>query len=135
MIINMRKKAFFLILITGVVFGGLSCYNDNLSELTPSSGVSNGSCDTTGVITYSNQVVAILNTHCGINNSCHSSRNTSGYDLSSYSGVKAVIASGKLVSSITWTGSSSRMPENGPQMNSCNIIRIRKWIDEGALNN
>lgn len=113
----------------------LSCYNDNLSELTPSSGISGGSCDTTGVMTYSSHVVPVLQANCGINNGCHSSRNTSGYDLSNYTGVKAVVASGKLISSITWTGSASRMPENGSKMNDCNILKIQKWIDDGARNN
>jgi hypothetical protein len=135
MIINMNKKVLFFFLLLGVISALVSCYNDNLSELTPSTGVSGGSCDTTGVVTYSNQIVAVLKTNCGINNSCHSSRNTSGYDLSSYEGVKAVVISGKLISSITWSGSATRMPENGSKMNACNITKIQKWIDDGANNN
>lgn len=128
-----RVSLFFLMLLTiGML---ISCYNDNLSEMTPASGVAGGSCDTTGVMTYSLHVSVVLKTNCGTSNSCHSSRNTSGYDLSTYQGVKAVVVSGKLISSITWTGSATRMPESGPKMNECNIIKIQKWIDEGALNN
>jgi len=130
----MKKIALLLlILITGGVL--ISCYNDNLSEMTPSSDVSGGSCDTTAVITYSNHVAVVLKTNCGTGNSCHSSRNTSGYDLSTYESVKALTVSGKLMSSITWTGSATRMPENGPKMSECNISKIQKWVERGALNN
>ena len=121
-----------LLFILGIMF---SCYNDNLSELTPSSGVSGGSCDTTGVITYASHIAPMLKTNCGTANSCHGRNNTSGYDLSTYAGVNSARASGKLISSITWTGSAIRMPENGSKMNSCNIVKIQKWIDAGALNN
>ncbi|PZR39876.1 MAG: hypothetical protein DI538_05660 [Azospira oryzae] len=122
----------FLLSLLGLM---ISCYNDNLSELTPSSGVSGGSCDTTGVITYTNHIAPILRTNCGTSNSCHGRNNTSGYDLSAYAGVNSATASGKLINSINWTGNAVRMPENGPKMNSCNIIKIQKWIDAGALNN
>jgi len=92
-------SSFFLaIAIVGLV---VSCYNDNLSELDPSSGVSGGSCDTTGLITYADHIAPLLKTNCGTSNSCHGSKNTSGYNLSTYSGVRATVASGKLISSIT----------------------------------
>lgn len=124
-----------MLMMAGVIIGLASCYNDNLSEMTPSSGVAGGSCDTTGVMTYSNHIVSVLKTNCGTNNSCHSSRNTSGYDLSSYGGVKAVAVSGKLMSAITWTGSAARMPENGSKMSECNVLKIQKWVNDGAKDN
>lgn len=129
------KKSILFFLILSIITVLVSCYNDNLSEMTPSSGVAGGSCDTTGVMTYSAHVSVVLKTNCGTSNSCHSIRNTSGYDLSSYQGVKAVAASGKLISSITWTGSATRMPESGPKMSECNILKIQKWVDQGALDN
>ncbi|HEY5749314.1 MAG TPA: hypothetical protein VIU12_24770 [Chryseolinea sp.] len=129
------KKMHAFILLLVVVGIASSCYNDNLSELTPSSGVSGGSCDTTGVMTYASHVRPILDTNCGTGNSCHGRNNTSGYDLSTYAGVHSVAVNGKLNSSITWTGQSVRMPENGSKMNSCNIIKIQKWINAGALDN
>jgi hypothetical protein len=134
-IINAMKKGFSIGLVLTILVFMFSCYNDNLSELTPSSGVRGGSCDTTGVITYASQIAPMLRTNCGTANSCHGHNNTSGYDLSTYAGVNSATVSGKLISSITWTGSAIRMPENGSKMNSCNIIKIQKWIDAGALNN
>lgn len=129
----MRKiySSGFMMLASCILF---SCYNDNLSELAPS-GVPGGACDTTGIITYSHHIAPMLNTNCGTGNSCHGSNNISGYDLSNYTGVHSAVVSGKLISSITWTGSAIRMPENGSKMNSCNIIKIKKWINAGALNN
>ena len=129
------KKMHAFILLLVVVGIASSCYNDNLSELTPSSGVSGGSCDTTGVMTYASHVRPILDTNCGTGNSCHGRNNTSGYDLSTYAGVHSVAVNGKLNSSITWTGQSVRMPENGSKMNSCNIIKIQKWINAGESDN
>ncbi|HEY9045947.1 MAG TPA: hypothetical protein VIN08_08625 [Ohtaekwangia sp.] len=129
------KKIYSIALLLFILSILFSCYNDNLSELTPSSGVSGGSCDTTGVMSYSVNIAPILRSNCGSSNSCHNHNNTSGYDLSSYTGVYSVAVSGKLISSITWTGSATRMPENGSKMNSCNIIKIQKWVDAGALNN
>lgn len=122
----------FLLSLIGLMF---SCYNDNLSELDPAAGVGGGSCDTTGMITYANQIAPLLKTNCGTSNSCHSSNNTSGYTLSTYSGVRAVVANGRLMNSINWTGSAIRMPQDASKMNDCKIATIQKWIDAGALNN
>jgi hypothetical protein len=128
------KKIYPVLLVLFIIGVMFSCYNDNLSELTPSSGVA-GSCDTTGVMTYSLKVAPILQSNCGSANSCHGSNNTSGYDLSSYTAVHVLVTNGKLINSINWTGSVTPMPQNGSKMNSCNIIKIQKWIDSGALNN
>lgn len=125
----------FVLLVVSCVY---SCYYDNLSELTPSSGVKGGTggcSDTAAVVSYANHVVPILQTNCGINNSCHGANNTSGYNLSAYNGVKAVAVSGTLMKSITWTGGVSPMPQNGNKMSDCNISVIQKWVDAGALNN
>ena len=129
------KNVLSTILIIAIVGLMAACYNDNLSELDPSSGVSSGSCDTTDVITYANHIVPLLKTNCGTSNSCHGRNNTSGYNLSTYAGVQASVASGKLLSSITWTGSAIRMPENASKMNDCKIATIQKWMAAGALDN
>ncbi|MEI9935369.1 MAG: hypothetical protein WDM71_11105 [Ferruginibacter sp.] len=130
----MRKLFFIFLLLAGLMYLS-SCYKDNLSELTPSSGVTIVPCDTSGIISYSAQVIPIMQVNCGINSSCHSSSNISGYNLSTYTGVNAVAQNGNLVSAINWTGSVAPMPQNAPQMNSCNITLIEKWVNAGHLNN
>lgn len=129
------KKLITPLIILLCSVGISSCYSDNLAELTPASGLSILTCDTTGTISYMSQILPVLQNNCGINNSCHSSNNTSGYDLSTYTGVHNVVRSGMLLSSITWSGSPSNMPKNGSKMSDCNITKIQKWISAGALNN
>ena len=129
----MNRKFLFFIMV-GVMLIFHACYYDNLSALTHSSDLP-GACNTTGVMTYSLSIAPILQANCGTGNSCHNSSNSNGNDLSSYAAVNAAVANGKLISSITWTGSASRMPQNGSQMNNCNIIKIQKWIATGAPNN
>lgn len=133
------KKLFFIAFLGAAILMMAACYNDNLSELTPASGVKGGTgagaCDTAGVMSYSSHVLPVLQTNCGINNSCHGSNNTSGYNLSTYTGVRSVALNGKLISSITWTGSASHMPQNAPKMTDCNIAKIQKWVNTGSLNN
>lgn len=129
-----------LLLLTG--FAGISlmssCYNDNLAEMTPSTvqtSTSGGPCDTMKAMSYNSDIVPILQNNCGTGNSCHSSSNTSGYDLSSYTAVYAVAVSGKLVSAIDWDGTVTPMPQGGSKMIDCNIAKIRKWVAAGAPNN
>ncbi|MEI8279768.1 MAG: hypothetical protein WCG87_08375 [Bacteroidota bacterium] len=129
------KKLIKPLFIFGSALAMSSCYSDNLAELTPSNGLGALTCDTTGTISYMSQIVPILQNNCGVNNSCHSSSNTSSYDLSTYTGVHNVVRSGQLLSSITWSGSPSNMPKNGSKMSDCNITKIQKWITAGALNN
>ncbi len=129
----MRKIFFIFLLLAGLMYLS-SCYKDNLSKLMPSSGITIP-CDTSGAISYSAQIVPILQANCGINSSCHSSGNISGYNLSTYAGINAVAQNGYLVSAISWTGSVAPMPQNAPQINSCNIALIEKWVNAGHLNN
>jgi hypothetical protein len=129
------KSVLFLFLILATIGLMVSCYNDNLAELDPSSSVKGGSCDTTGIMSYANHIAPLLRTNCGTSNSCHNSNNTSGFNLSTYAGVYSTVANGKLISSITWTGSATRMPEATSKMNDCKIATIQKWIDAGALDN
>ncbi len=131
----MKKLLVFVLLFGGVLYTS-SCYKDNLSQLTPASGVTTPTCDTAGTISYSAQVVPILQNNCGTNNSCHSTGNSnSGYDLSTYAGVNGQAANGNLVNAISWTGNVPQMPQGGLQMGACNIATIKKWVDQGHLNN
>ena len=139
-------KKLIAILIFAIFLGFVSsCYKDNLAEMTAGSnltgtvgtgsGTGTGTCDLTGTMLFSTHVVPILQTNCGTNNSCHGSRNSSGINLSTYTGVKSAVSSGRLMASINWTGGASRMPQGGSKLSTCNISRIQKWIDAAALNN
>jgi hypothetical protein len=112
---------FFLLVTTS------SCYYDKEEILYP-----DGVCDTANV-TYSRSVTPVLSANC---TSCHGGNTPSaGISLDNYNGIKAVADNGKLWGAVSHTAGFSPMPKNSAKMNSCNITKIKKWIDAGALNN
>lgn len=103
-------------------------------------GATNDSCttvNTTGCntknIMYQAHVNPILKTYC---TGCHSGNGASGgINLATHTGVKAAAESGKLYSSIAWSGGAAKMPQNQAQLPACYINQIKAWIDGGRLNN
>lgn len=130
----MKLKTFLFsgLVVVALLFAS-GCYYDNFSELHPSLGEN---CDTTHVMSYANDIVPILNNSCGTNNSCHGPSSTASIDLSTYAGVYAKVSDTFLYSSLIWDGNASNMPKNSTtQLSSCSIVKIKKWIDNGAPNN
>ena len=113
-----------------------SCYYDNFTELHPGNNLS-GACDSTkATVSYSNDIVPILNNSCGTNNSCHGTSNNSFVDLTNYAGVSNSAQQYLLYNSVAWIGTASKMPKGSQtKISDCNIALIRKWIDAGAPNN
>jgi cytochrome c5 len=124
-----KKNSFILLGIALFLLSLLtnSCYNDKEEILYPQS-----VCDTAN-ITYSRSVVPVLSANC---TSCHGGNTPSaGISLDNYNGIKTVADNGKLLGAVSHTAGFSPMPKNGAKMSSCNITKIKKWIDAGALNN
>lgn len=89
-------------------------------------------CDTVAV-TYSASVKPIITTKC---QGCHSSSLPGGgIELSTYNGVKATVNNGKLWGSVNFMTGFSAMPKNGTKLSTCELAKIKKWIDVGAPNN
>ncbi|MCC6251862.1 MAG: hypothetical protein IT238_05320 [Bacteroidia bacterium] len=114
-----------------------ACYYDNLEDLHPAPIVipglvtPNSGCDTVKDISYQTDILPIFISNCGSNNSCHNSNSNSGYDLSTYEGT--LLAKDLLISSITWDGTVTNMPQNSSQkLNDCYIAIIKKWVNTGA---
>ena len=109
-----------------------SCYYDKLEEIKPTvnTGTNTTSCtDTAGVTDYTNKVKPIMDTYC---KGCHSGGTPSGgILLDNFASVKAQGESGKLLSSVNWDGTASKMPKNGSQLTDCKIQVIKKWISTG----
>jgi len=87
-------------------------------------------CDTTGVVTYQNQIATLLSKNC---TSCHSAANASkGIILDNYASVKTYLDNGKLLAAVK--GTSIQMPP-GYSITSCELREIVLWKANGALQN
>lgn len=123
-------KSVITIIICIILVSTQACYYDKAELLYPSSG-----CDTTNV-TYSQAVKPIVNAYCI---SCHSSgaNNSLGgaINLETYSNILVQVQNGKLLKAIQHEEGASPMPKNQQKLSQCNITKIEKWINSGALNN
>jgi hypothetical protein len=133
--IDMKKIRLLFALSVTVCF--TSCYYDKTDELYPTLPTS-AICDTTSVtITYTSDIVTIMNQSCGAGNSnCHKSGNTaSGINLDNYSEVNDAVLDGSLLGSILHTSGYKPMPQGGGTLDACSINKIKSWINHGALEN
>jgi Planctomycete cytochrome C len=110
----------FLVSTTG-------CYYDKEEVLYPDT-----ICDTANV-TYSRSVIPILSSNCI---TCHGGNTPSaGIKLDTYADVKVQATNGRLWGAVSHAASYSPMPKNAAKMSTCNLTKIKKWLDAGALNN
>jgi len=124
-------KLFAFIFLTLLVVFFSSCYYDNLGELKPENAANQSGCDTTAAISYSNQIVPILEENC--TGGCHNPV-SSGFDLTSYTAVNNIALDGSFLGSVQWLPSFRAMPASA-KISDCNIAKIRLWIAQGSLNN
>lgn len=122
------------LVIAAVSFFVTGCTNDKGEDLikpvtaptTPGSG-----CDTASAISYSAQIVPIINSKCI---SCHGASN-GGTKLHDWTNVNAKAVSGKLYGAVAWNGSALNMPQGGSKISDCDIAKVKKWAAAGAPNN
>lgn len=116
-----------LIIPALLLFLATSCYYDNEEYLYPANG-----CDTTNV-TYSGTIGSILETNC---NNCHNPGSPNGgVILNNYDDLKVVVNNGRFWGSVNHEQGYQPMPQNLPKLSECNLTKIKKWIDDGALDN
>lgn len=126
------SKSLITLFVVGSFF--TACKYDQYETLTKKNEPS--VCDTSGTITYSGDIVPIMNASCGLNNNaCHSTTSSSGIDLNQYSVIDAQVVSNRFLSSIIHDGNASPMPKNAPKLPECDINKIKRWINTGHLNN
>ncbi len=114
----------FCLLATG-------CYYDKEEELYPQG--TGSTCVTTSV-SYSTTINIILQNYGCI--SCHSSASApGGVVLQGYTNVKTQATNGRLYGSINHSPGYVPMPLGRPKMNTCDIAKVKAWIDAGAPNN
>jgi len=87
----------------------------------------------TGTVTYSKDITAALS-NC---QSCHSgSAPSGGVNLSNHAGVKTVGDNGKLYNAVSQNGQAQSMPPSpAPKLSTCDISKIKSWVDAGCPNN
>ena len=116
-----------------ILVGAYACTKNSEDKLTASSG-STTTCDTTNM-TYTADVVPILQANCY---SCHGSSSNSGSGgivLEGYANLKPYATNGDLVGNITYAAGHDPMPENAPMLPSCEINTIIDWVNRGIQNN
>jgi mono/diheme cytochrome c family protein len=103
-----------------------SCYYDKEDVLYPST-----SCDT-ATVTYSQTINPIMVGNCNI---CHSKALANGGVVTdNWDSLSSVARRGKLWPAVSHTGPKP-MPQGADKLSDCNLGKIKKWINEGSLNN
>lgn len=123
------KRYFLAVLISiGLISAFLqSCSYENKEELFPAT-----DCDVS-MVTYSGHIVPLLDENC---NGCHSTSEASGgYILDTYQDVLPVAEDGLLFCVVNHDDNCSEMPKNLPKLQECDILTLKTWIDDGALEN
>ena len=106
-----------------------ACYYDK-EELLYGKGTT--TCDTTAV-TYAGTIAPMMSANC---NSCHSGSAASGGVITStYTSLKVIASNGSLVHSVNWDNGFSSMPKGGSKLPTCDLAKIKKWVNLGAPNN
>jgi len=125
----MKNKIYHIFSLITLLTLFSSCYYDNEEELYQ---FTKKNCDTTNV-TYTQVIVPIIQNSC---NSCHSTTIASGGIITdNYSALRTIALNGKLLGTISYSPGYSPMPKGTGKLSDCKIIQIRKWINNGSLNN
>ena len=111
----------------------ISCSKQSADQLTmqPPGGAT---CDTVGM-TYTNDIIPILNANCY---GCHGTGNTAGSGgilLEGYANLKPYADNGVLKGNITHAPGFVAMPYGLPKLDDCTINKILDWINQGSPNN
>jgi hypothetical protein len=118
-----------------------ACTNANTENLDPKSSnnqTPNGTnLDTVpNVVSLSTHILPIFNKYNCTDGSCHGGSSTSGgVFLGSYNGIKIVASNGLLYNSVAKNGQATSMPIGSQKLNDVELAIIKKWIDNGTLNN
>jgi len=124
------KKILVPSLIVTVIFLN-GCYYDTESLLYPTAAAN---CDTTN-ITYSVTIRNILQNNNCFN--CHSGTAASGGNvvLDNYANSKQYAQNGRLYGSINHDAGYVPMPQGGNKLTTCDLKKVKIWIDSGTPNN
>lgn len=116
--------------MTLVMVFGQSCSYENEEELFPP--IDPNACDVS-MVSYQQHVAPIIVDNCFI---CHSGSDpVAGFVLENYEALSEKAESGILFCAINHDDGCQNMPRNRPKLKECDILTIKTWIDNGALDN
>ncbi len=125
----MKQNILYISLVSSLTLLS-GCYNDTEEKLYGAA-----VCNLDNV-TYALSVQPIISNNCY---ACHSLTNApangSGIVLEGYDKLMVAVSNSLLIESITHGPNASPMPKNAPKLSDCKINTIKKWIENGALNN
>jgi len=89
-------------------------------------------CDTTK-FTYTAVIAPTMQKYCV---GCHSGGSPSaGIILDNHASIQTYALNGQLYGSVNHDPAYKAMPQGGQKLEACKVTQIRKWIENGALNN
>jgi hypothetical protein len=125
--IQIKLKIFLSLIIWCIAMLASSCDYDKRETVEAMM-----TCDVTA-ITLTSAVRPILSANCI---QCHSgSAPAGGLDFERYSDIRTVAANGKLTGSINHRPGFQPMPQFASKLPDCEIMKIEKWVNDGAQNN
>ncbi|MES2762847.1 MAG: hypothetical protein V4677_11600 [Bacteroidota bacterium] len=109
----------------------VACTFDKGQTINPATSKNTEICDTAAVVSYSAQISDIIADNCI---SCHGPAES--VKLNNHSNVQAnaLAPTGSIYSSVSHDGTAIPMPPNR-LLSSCDIEKIKKWVNAGAPNN
>jgi hypothetical protein len=113
----------------GVILFSMACTKKNEQEL------SQTIVCTTDSMSYSKDIVPILESYCY---GCHGNGSTGGsggINLDGYSNLKVRVDNGELVGCVSHAEGFVPMPFDQPKMPDCEVSKVVAWVNQGALNN
>ena len=125
--LKMNRLSILMVLVVSIF---QSCYYDNKDDLYQH--VQQVEC-AVDAATYSGEVLPILITHC---DRCHNNdRADGGVNLAGYANAKRHADNGSLYGTTAHLSGYPVMPTSGIRIPPCEIATLKKWIDNGALEN
>lgn len=92
---------------------------------------SSGGCDTIAGAKFATFVQPLVQSKC---KGCHSGTTPQGgIKLTTYSEIRTIALDGRFYNSVN--ASANWMPKGGAKLSDCNLVKLKTWIDSGALEN
>ena len=139
----MQRSSFSIfVLITLFALSIFACKHDPLIPIDPVTPPTGGSCDP-DTIYFQNQILPLLVSNC-TESGCHNAQDhKEGIVITSYQTLLSTVervtqndwGKNKLIKSLQESDLEKRMPQNKPPFTTDQIDMIKKWINQGAVNN